>query len=59
MRPLYCIAPPEETGLPCACGATISGNDKVGGVCQAKYNKPRPKPLITLVLIDKETGEIV
>lgn len=59
MRPKYCEAPPEETGLPCICGATVEGKDPVRGVCQARYCWPKPEPLVRLVLIDKETGEIV
>lgn len=55
----YCEAPPEETGLPCVCGATVSGNDPVRGVCQARYNRPRPVPLLSLELVHKDTGEVV
>ena len=42
-----------------ACGATIEGKDPVRGACQARFNGPRPRPLVQLVLIDKRTGEIV
>ena len=59
IRPEYCEAPPEESGLTCICGATVEGNDPVRGVCQARRNYPKPQPLVTLVLVDKVTGEIV
>lgn len=58
-RPKYCEAPPEESGLPCACGATVEGRDPVKGVCQARHNGPRPTPYLVLVLTDKESGEII
>jgi hypothetical protein len=57
-RPQYCPCK-DDTPDPCpACGATIEGNDPVRGVCQARYGY-KPEPLVHLVLIDKETGEIV
>ena len=57
-RPYYCPCI-EETPDPCpACGATVGGKDPVRGVCQARYGV-KPEPLVSLVLIDKETGEIV
>jgi len=59
MRPQYCEAPPEESGVPCICGATVEGNDPVRGVCQARFNGPKPQPLIQIVLIDKVSGEVV
>ncbi len=60
-RPDYCPDMPDESlNLPCpACGAMPDGSDPTGGVCQARYPYPRPKPLVELVLIDKETNEIV
>jgi hypothetical protein len=62
-RPDYCMIPDEgQPGWegPCpGCGATVEGKDPVRGVCQARYNGPRPEPLIRVVLIDKRTGEIV
>lgn len=58
-RFIWCEALPEETGLPCACGATIEGNDPVRGCCQALNNRPKPEPYIRLVLTDKRTGEII
>ena len=61
-RPEYCEALDEDEfpDEPCpACGATVAGNDKVRGICQALKNRPRPQPLIHIVLIDKRTEEIV
>jgi hypothetical protein len=67
MRPDYCpdldaddLAFPIGPHRPCpACGATIEGKDPVRGVCQARFNGPKPRPLARLVLIDKRTGDIV
>lgn len=56
-RPQYCLAVDEQT--PCACGATVEGKDPVRGICQARRNYPAPTPLVELVLIDKDSGEIV
>jgi hypothetical protein len=46
-RPDYCAIPDEgQPGSdgPCpACGATISGDDPVRGVCQARHNGPPPR----------------
>ena len=54
----FCPCEKEEPN-PCpACGATVSGNDPVRGVCQARYGFHR-SPGVQLVLIDKKTGEIV
>lgn len=59
MRPDYCPCR-EETPDPCpACGATVSGDDPVRGVCQARKSGPPPSPMVQLILIDKETGEVV
>lgn len=56
-RPDYC---PDTPGDPCeACGATLSGNDPVRGVCQARFNGPAPRPLLEFVLVDKRSGEVV
>ena len=55
---LYCDAKEDEDPCPC-CGATLSGNDPVRGVCQARYNRPRPTPLLEIVLIDRRTGKVV
>ncbi len=59
MRPKYCEAPPEESGLPCICGATVEGKDPVRGVCQALHNYPKPVPLVRLVLVHRDTGELI
>jgi len=57
-RPDYCPCE-NETPDPCpACGATVSGNDPVRGVCQARKGY-RHDPGVQLVLIDKRTGEVV
>lgn len=46
MRPDYCPCLAEdlpEALDPCpACGATVEGNDRVKGVCQAKHQMPPP-----------------
>ncbi len=67
IRPEYCPELDADDSVfpigphrPCpACGATVSGNDPVRGVCQARKPGPKPQPLVLLVLIDKETGEVV
>lgn len=57
MRPKYCPCE-NEMPDPCpACGATVAGNDKVKGACQAIFNRPAPRPLVELILVDKYTGE--
>ncbi len=55
---LYCPCENEETD-PCPlCGATVSGNDPVRGVCQ--YPSPPPTDYgIRIILIDKKTGKQV
>lgn len=59
MRPEYCPCK-EETPDPCpACGATVSGNDPVNGVCQARQMRSPPVPFLSLVLVDKNSGEVV
>ena len=62
-RPEYCEIPDEgQPGCegPCpGCGATIEGNDAVGGVCQARRFGPKPYLLVELVLVDKHTGETI
>lgn len=50
-RPKFCLAVDEAT--PCACGATNEGNDPVRGVCQARHPYPRPKPLVRMVLVNR------
>jgi hypothetical protein len=53
MRPRYCPCK-YETPDPCpACGATVSGKDKVGGVCQATHGS-EPVPLVELITVRKE-----
>jgi hypothetical protein len=57
-RPEFCPCE-NETPDPCpACGATVSGDDDVRGVCQAKRGYRREAD-VRLVLIDKQTGDIV
>ena len=58
-RPYYCPCY-EETPDPCpACGATVEGNDPVGGVCQSVTNRCKPEPLVRLVLVHRDTGEVI
>ena len=55
-RPRYCPCY-EETPDPCpACGATVSGNDPVRGVCQATHNRPPSDYSLSLILTDRNTG---
>lgn len=56
-RPTYCEAIDEDT--PCICGATKEGKDPVRGVCQAMRTGPKPRALVQIVLIHRDTGEIV
>lgn len=56
MRPLYCEAPPEESGSPCVCGATVEGKDPVRGICQARHRGPKPEPLVRLILVHRDMG---
>lgn len=60
MRPYYCPCE-DELPDPCpACGATVSGNDPVRGVCQSLSMKAeRRLSPVELVLIDRDTGEVV
>ena len=51
-RPEYCGAHDETEPCP-VCPATVSGNDIVGGVCQALRNRPAPRPLVELVVVPK------
>jgi hypothetical protein len=56
-RPEYC---PCDNDLPdpCpACGATVKGNDPVHGLCQARTNRPEPKPYLRIILVDRDTGK--
>jgi hypothetical protein len=58
-RPDHCPCKHERPD-PCpACGATVEGNDPVRGVCQARFNRTAPEPYLSLVLLDKKTGEVV
>jgi hypothetical protein len=59
MSPIYC---PCENELhdPCpACGATVSGDDAVLGVCQALRSTLSSESIVSLVLISRDTGEVV
>lgn len=48
----------EEKPDPCpACGATVKGDDKWNGRCQALYGYRDYSWLPKLILVDKETGE--
>ena len=50
---LYC---PDELDpdKPCpACG------EPPEGACRAIYNRPEPRPLVELILVHRDTGEIV
>lgn len=62
-RPDFCEIPNEgEPGWdkPCpACGATAEGKDPVRGVCQARFNRPKPKSILDFVLVDKHDGAVV
>ena len=55
MRPKYCYDLDElPEGAPCPlCGATEEGKDAVKGICQALYPRPKPRPRIEIILIDK------
>lgn len=49
----------DEKPDPCpACGATVEGNDRVRGVCQARRGS-RPEPILSWVLVDKNSGQEV
>lgn len=57
-RLVYCPCNDDKPD-PCpACGATVSGNDPVRGICQALHGYRR-EPAIRLVLMDRTSGEIV
>jgi hypothetical protein len=57
-RPEFCPCE-NEMPDPCpACGATVSGKDRVHGVCQARKGYRR-KPDVILVLTDRDTGAII
>lgn len=60
-RPEWCSDDLDDTkDDPCPlCGATPSGKDPVRGVCQAWHNRPRPRPLVELILVRRDTGERV
>lgn len=54
-RPDYCPCK-NESPDPCpACGATVSGHDKVRGVCQARYGA-KPEPLVELIVVRRDLG---
>lgn len=57
-RPEYCHSNPVPDPCP-LCGATVSGDDPVHGVCQARNTRPRPQSILDFVLVDRESGEIV
>jgi len=45
---------------PCpACGATISGNDHVRGVCQATYPYKQRARVLFIELHDRKIGNVV
>lgn len=55
-RPMYCPCSDERQD-PCpACGATVSGNDLVRGICQATHGATPSNYGISLILIDRKTG---
>lgn len=57
--PEYCPCE-NEMPDPCpACGATVSGNDPVEGICQARNPSPRPDYSITIGLVRRGTGEFI
>lgn len=63
-RPRHCPCR-EESPDPCpACGATVSGNDLVHGVCQATHgyfdpSGPENDYGVRLVLVHRNTGELI
>lgn len=59
-RPLYCQCA-DESPDPCpACGATVDGNDRVNGICQAQRSGRDPREwLPQLILVHRDTGERV
>lgn len=57
-RPEFCPCE-NEMPDPCpACGATVGGNDKVRGICQARKGYRR-EPDVILVLTHRDTGELI
>ncbi len=55
----YCPCDDDEPD-PCpSCGATVSGNDRVYGVCQARYPYRQRAHVLFIELHDRETGNIV
>ncbi len=52
-RPLYCPDLKDDEDCP-ACDATVER-----GVCLAIRSGPEPRPLVELVLVHRNTGEIV
>ncbi len=56
-RPAYCPDDLTEDEPCSACGATPwqSKND----TCRARYNGPKPRQPVRLVLVDRDTGEVI
>lgn len=52
-RPEYCGAMGEDVDCCPLCPATVTGNDIVGGVCQALRSGPAPKALVELVTVPR------
>jgi hypothetical protein len=52
-RPEYCGAISEDINQCPVCPATVTGDDIVGGVCQARRSGPRPQPLVELVVVQR------
>lgn len=52
----FCLCKDEKPDPCLACGATVSGKDKVNGRCQARYGYREPYPL-KLILVHRDTGE--
>ena len=56
-RPDYCPDDLREDEICPACGADPRPCVRHNW-CNARHNGPRPRPLIQLVLIEKETGKV-
>ena len=52
-RPMYCPDLKEDEDCP-ACGATVKGDDPVGGVCQARLSGPAPTPLVEIIMVRRD-----
>lgn len=58
-RPDYCPCE-DELPDPCpACGATVKGDDPVRGVCQARRGAKPSDYRLSLILVHRDSGEIV